>query len=59
MMNHIISKQMDLFFTPKRRPPLRPELREKLAPLLQALLTEAAGIALMRDREGGDDQDHA
>ena len=51
----------------KQRPPeLRPELRTKLTPLLQALLAEAAGVRRTRPRsddrigeEDGDDQDHA
>jgi hypothetical protein len=45
---------------------LRPDLRNKLALLLQVLLAEAAGIQQRRteseDRDGGevgDDQDHA
>jgi hypothetical protein len=46
---------------------LRPDLRTKLTPLLQALLAEAAGVEPRQARpeefdseeEGGDDQDHA
>ena len=56
---------------PVRREPqvaeLRPDLRNKLALLLQALLAEAAGVQATprpnwTDRDGGevgDDQDHA
>ena len=50
----------------RRLTELRPDLRTKLAPLLQALLAEAAGVQQRRtestDRDGeedGDDQDHA
>jgi hypothetical protein len=58
--------QRDLFdeATPTRE--LRPDLRSKLTPLLQALLTEAAGVEprqakpeALGGKEGGDDQDHA
>jgi len=45
---------------------LQPELRSKLATLLQALFVEAAGVRQGQieltdcsGREGGDDQDHA
>ena len=43
---------------------LRPDLRNKLALLLQALLAEAAGVQQHRIKslvggEAGDDQDHA
>ena len=43
---------------------LRPDLRSKLTPLLQALLAEATGMAsrrspsVERSEEAGDDQDH-
>ena len=43
---------------------LRPDLRNKLTPLLQALLAEATGMAsrqsssVDRSEEAGDDQDH-
>ena len=48
-----------------RTPELRPELRTKLAPLLQALLMEAAKAQRrgcepdLQIEEGGDDEDHA
>jgi hypothetical protein len=57
--------QRDLFEERATVPHLRPELRAKLSPLLQALLTEAADIgpqdAATRSgaQEDGDDQDHA
>ena len=58
--------QGDLFEPAARVADLRPEVRSKLTPLLQALLTEAAGVephptpAGDRGREeDGDDQDHA
>ena len=57
--------QRDLFGPPTPASELRPELRTKLAPLLQALLVEAAGVMLPetkpepRVEEEGDDQDHA
>ena len=41
---------------------LQPDLRTKLAPLLQALLAEAAGAVPCKidlEKVGGDDQDHA
>jgi hypothetical protein len=43
---------------------LRPDLRNKLSALLQALLAEAAGVQQHRTEsliggEAGDDQDHA
>jgi hypothetical protein len=56
--------QRDLFEPVVRVADLRPDLRTKLTPLLQTLLTEAAGVephpttALGRE-EDGDDQDHA
>lgn len=57
--------QRDLFEPAARVADLRPDLRTKLTPLLQALLTEAAGVephpATAGDRgreEDGDDQDH-
>jgi hypothetical protein len=56
--------QPDLFEAP-RVADLRPDLRSKLTPLLQALLAEAAGMESRQstsdDRSGeedGDDQDH-
>jgi hypothetical protein len=57
--------QRDLFEETATVPDLRPELRAKLSPLLQRLLTEAAGIGQpdettnSGDQENGDDQDHA
>ncbi len=59
------SRQRDLFDETPQTAELRPELRCKLALLLQALLTEAAGQQQRRTesaaRDGGeasDDQDH-
>lgn len=57
-------RQRDLFGETPQTAELRPELRCKLSLLLQALLTEAAGVgerqAESTDREeAGDDQDHA
>jgi hypothetical protein len=55
--------QPDLFEA-ARVADLRPDLRSKLAPLLQALLAEAAGMESRqsksddRSEEAGDDQDH-
>ena len=56
-------RQRDLF---DEKPPvaeLRPDLRNKLALLLQTLLAEAAGVpSRIEDRDGGkigDDQHHA
>jgi hypothetical protein len=53
--------QRDLFELPETVPVLQPALWAKLAPLLQALLTEAAGIKRIGRGGGGigDDQDHA
>ena len=53
-------RQRDLI-EPQETTPLLPALaKAKLAPLLQALLTEAAAIEHVRcdNRETGDDQDH-
>ena len=56
--------QRDLFEERATVPHLQPELRAKLTPLLQILLTEAADIgpqdAATRSgaQEDGDDQDH-
>ena len=59
-------RQRDLFDKTSPMAELRPDLRNKLALLLQTLLAEAAGVQQRRaeseDRdgvEGGDDQDHA
>ncbi|HTW51779.1 MAG TPA: hypothetical protein VME45_07785 [Stellaceae bacterium] len=57
-------KQGDLFATIEVTA-LRPELRSRLAPLLQALLAEAAKLGPQQaasddlgNAEAGDDQDH-
>lgn len=57
-------RQRDLFGETPQTAELRPELRCKIALLLQMLLTEAAGVGERQtestDREeAGDDQDHA
>jgi len=51
-------RQRDLF--EPQETTLRAPLQAKLAPLLQTLLIEAAGIERVRcdSRETGDDQDH-
>ena len=53
-------RQRDLFEPQETTPLLQAPLQEKLAPLLQTLLIEAAGIERVRcdNRETGDDQDH-
>jgi hypothetical protein len=57
--------QRDLFDEAIPTPELLPELRTKLAPLLQALLVEAAKMRRqgcesdLQIEEGGDDEDHA
>ena len=58
--------QKDLFHEATPKMELRPDLRTKLTPLLQALLREAAGVEPRQAKpedlggeEGGDDQDHA
>jgi hypothetical protein len=56
--------QRDLFDETPQVAELRPDLRNKLALLLQALLAEAAGVQQHRTGsldggEAGDDQDHA
>jgi hypothetical protein len=58
--------QRDLFDEAARVAELRPDLRAKLTPLLQALLSEAAAVAprhsksdCLDSEEAGDDQDHA
>ena len=58
--------QRDLFDEATPLMELRPDLRTKLTPLLQALLAEAAGVEPRQARpedlggeEGGNDQDHA
>jgi hypothetical protein len=57
-------QQRNLFDEAASVMPLQPDLRSKLAPLLGALLAEAAGVTAFRDKpdhrggeEGGDDQD--
>ena len=56
--------QRDLFEERATVPHLRPELRAKLIPLLQSLLTEATGLGRpdtaprAHAKEDGDDQDH-
>lgn len=57
--------QKDLFDETPQMAELRPDLRNRLALLLQALLAEAAGVQQHRtealdrdDGEAGDDQDH-
>ena len=57
--------QRDLFDEAIPTPELRPELRTKLAPLLQALLMEAAKAQRrgcephLQSKGGDDDEDHA
>jgi hypothetical protein len=58
--------QRDLFDEAARVAALRPDLRAKVTPLLQALLSEAAGVEPRQSKsddlgaeEAGDDQDHA
>ena len=54
-------RQRDLFEPPRSPATLSPSLQSKLAPLLQELLREAAGVehAARGQREVGDDADHA
>lgn len=52
-------RQTDLFDEPWEPKVLRADLRRRLAPLLQALLAEAAHIRQEHAREGDDEQDHA
>jgi len=67
-MGRTRGSQRDLFDEVARVVELRPDLRTKLAPLLQALLTEAAGldpsqvedqVVALGGAEVGDDQNHA
>jgi hypothetical protein len=57
--------QRDLFEERATVPHLRPDLQAKLTPLLQILLTEAAGVGQQDEtaragaQEDGDDQDLA
>ena len=64
-MRRARGNQRDLFDEAARVAELRPDLRAKLTPLLQALLSEAAGMEPHRSEpddlggeEAGDDQDH-
>jgi hypothetical protein len=59
-------RQRDLFDEATQLTELQPDLRSRLAPLLQALLAEAAGVNQRQTEsrngdgeEAGDDQDHA
>jgi hypothetical protein len=59
-------RQKDLFDEAAQLTELQPDLRSRLAPLLQALLAEAAGVHQRQTgstdldgEEAGDDQDHA
>ena len=65
-MRRARGSQRDLFDERLQTTELQPDLRSKLALLLQVLLAEAAGVQQRRmepaDRggaEAGDDQDHA
>ena len=65
-MGRVRGRHRDLFDERPQRAELRPELRNKVALLLRALLAEAAGLQQHQtesaDRDGGedgDDQDHA
>jgi hypothetical protein len=65
-MRRTRGSQRDLFDERLQARELQPDLRSKLALLLQVLLAEAAGIQQRRtetadrdSREAGDDQDHA
>jgi hypothetical protein len=65
-MRNTRGSQRDLFETAVRVTELQPDLRTRLTPLLQALLSEAAGVESgagqldnLDGEEAGDDQDHA
>ena len=65
-MRRARGSQRDLFDEAIRVAELRPDLRTKLTPLLQALLSEAAELEAHQSRlndlggeEAGDDQNHA
>ena len=65
-MGRVRGRQRDLFDETPQRVELRPELRNKVALLLRALLAEAAGLQQRQTEaadhdgtEAGDDQDHA
>jgi hypothetical protein len=59
----LLDVQRDLFDEAIPAPALRPELKAKLTPLQQALLTEAQAqqrfAADLQVEEGGNDKDHA
>jgi hypothetical protein len=64
-MRRAQGNQRELFDEATRVAELRPDLRAKLTPLLQALLSEAAGMESRQNEpddlggeEAGDDQDH-
>ena len=64
-MRRAQGNQRELFDEATRVAQLRPDLRAKLTPLLQALLSEAAGMESHQSEpddlggeEAGDDQDH-
>ena len=65
-MRNARRRQKDLFDEAAQLTELAPDLRSRLAPLLQALLAEAAGVHQRQTEatdldgeEAGDDQDHA
>jgi hypothetical protein len=65
-MRNARRRQKDLFDEAAQLTELQPDLRSRLAPLLQALLAEAAGVRQRQTEstdldgeEAGDDQDHA
>ncbi len=65
-MRRARGSQRDLFDERLQTTELQPDLRSKLALLLQVLLAEAAGVQQRRTEtadhdgaEAGDDQDHA
>jgi|HubBroStandDraft_1064217.scaffolds.fasta_scaffold00022_70 hypothetical protein len=65
-MRRVPGSQRDLFEPAIGVVPLQADLRMKLTPLLQALLSEAAGVEARQGqlddlggKEAGDDQDHA
>ena len=64
-MSGMRGNQRDLFATEITVALLQPAIRSRLKPLLQSLLTEAAGTrpldasAAHDSKEGGDEQDHA
>ena len=63
-MRNARRRQKDLFDEAAQLTELQPDLRSRLAPLLQALLAEAAGVRQteltdLDGEEADDDQDHA